>query len=242
MSRILKTGENQITQNYKKGTHNGIDLVKKPSSLDAVIAHSAGKVVAAATGKKNDKNATGTASYGNYVKIDHGSGFETLYAHLASVAVKIGQTVTKGAVIGEMGNTGHSFGAHLHFEVRQNGNRIDPTPYLNADLPKPDPYTTYNADVKKFQTAAKSDGFGIKIDGYWGKETESTAKKAVVKKRLIGKYKNLTVLVQKIVGCAVVDGKCGKNTDTVIRQWQKANGLTVDGCFGPACWKKWFGI
>jgi hypothetical protein len=136
-SRVLKTGMNQITQKYKAGIHRGVDLVKYKSQLDTIIAHSAGKVIACQTGQKNNKLATGAASWGNYVKIDHGDGYCTLYAHLATVKVKKGDNVKKGQDIGTMGNTGRSFGAHLHFELYKDGTRIDPTPYLDADLPKP---------------------------------------------------------------------------------------------------------
>ncbi len=133
-SRVLKHGTNQITAAYTAG-HKAVDLVKYKSQRDTVIAHSDGKVVFCQTGKKNNKLAVGNASYGNCVKIDHGGGVETLYAHLATVAVTLGQTVKQGQEIGMMGNTGRSFGAHLHFEVRKNGTRVDPTPYLEADLP-----------------------------------------------------------------------------------------------------------
>ena len=133
-SRVLKTGENQLTQKYSAG-HKAVDLVKYKSQLDTIIAHSDGKVTFCQTGKKNNKLAVGNASYGNCVKIDHGNGYSTLYAHLALVYVKNGQKVKKGQEIGTMGNTGRSFGAHLHFEVRKDNKHIDPTPYLNADLP-----------------------------------------------------------------------------------------------------------
>ena len=75
-------------------------------------------------------------------------------------------------------------------------------------------------------------------DGKWGAETESVAKKAVVKKRLLYTYKNLTKLVQKAVG-VTVDGKCGKNTVAAIKAWQKKNGLVADGQWGINCWNKW---
>ncbi|MBQ7038219.1 MAG: M23 family metallopeptidase [Clostridia bacterium] len=148
-SRILKSGNNQITTKYSIG-HKAVDLVKYRSQLDTIVAHSDGTVTFCQTGKKNNKLAVGNASYGNCVKIDHGNGYATLYAHLALVYVKNGQKVKKGQEIGTMGNTGRSFGAHLHFEVRQNDSRIDPTPYLEADLPTVVPSVTYRAYTTKW--------------------------------------------------------------------------------------------
>lgn len=152
LSRVLKSGENQITAKYGSG-HKGVDVVKYKAQLDTVIAHSDGKVVFCQTGHKNNKLAVGNASYGNCVKIDHGNGYATLYAHLALVYVKHGQTVKRGQEIGTMGNTGRSFGAHLHFELRQNNSRIDPTPYLQADLPAAAPSVTYKAYTTKWLSA-----------------------------------------------------------------------------------------
>ena len=71
-----------------------------------------------------------TGGYGNYTCIDHGGGLATCYAHQSSYAVSSGTVVSQGQVIGYVGNTGHSFGAHLHFEVRINGNPVDPLGYL----------------------------------------------------------------------------------------------------------------
>lgn len=135
MSRLLKTGEVRITQEYKKGTHDAVDLVKAPSSTDIIKAHSSGTVIFCQTGQKNNKGSTGNASYGNCVKIQHANGYCTLYAHLSSVSVKLNQQVAQGQDIGVMGNTGNSYGAHLHFEVWKDGKRIDPTPYLENDFP-----------------------------------------------------------------------------------------------------------
>ena len=71
-----------------------------------------------------------TGGYGNYTCIDHGGGLATCYAHQSSYAVSSGAQVAQGQVIGYVGNTGHSFGAHLHFEVRINGAPVDPLGYL----------------------------------------------------------------------------------------------------------------
>src|SRR5206468_7534629 len=73
-----------------------------------------------------------TGGYGNYTCIDHGGGLATCYAHQSSYAVSGGAQVSQGQVIGYVGNTGHSFGAHLHFEVRINGNPVDPLGYLQT--------------------------------------------------------------------------------------------------------------
>ena len=101
----------------------------------------------------------------------------------------------------------------------------------------PEPYVP---TVKEWQEAAVKDGFKFPkagIDGKWGSECKAVAKKAVIKKRVTNKYPNLTKLVQKIVG-VTVDGKCGKNTDTAIRNWRKANDLPAGGSFGHNSWVK----
>jgi murein DD-endopeptidase MepM/ murein hydrolase activator NlpD len=68
--------------------------------------------------------------YGNFVVIDHGGNLATAYGHQSSIAVACGQTVSQGQVIGYVGCTGHCTGPHLHFEVRINGNPVDPMGYL----------------------------------------------------------------------------------------------------------------
>ena len=135
MSRILENRENQITLKYGNG-HVGIDVIGTGRGIPNVVAHSDGIVAAV------EKNYTTTdksgSSYGNYVKIKHNNSYYTLYAHLDvnSVKVNVNDKVKKGQIIGTMGNTGYSLGTHLHFEVRdQNDKRIDPTKYINADLP-----------------------------------------------------------------------------------------------------------
>ena len=69
-------------------------------------------------------------SYGYYVIIDHGNGFETLYGHFSKIAVSTGQKVTQGQTIGYGGHTGYATGDHLHFEVHLNGAIVNPLTYL----------------------------------------------------------------------------------------------------------------
>lgn len=133
--RILKKGNCEITQYYGGNTnHLGIDIAGKNHTIDDVIAHSDGIVEYVQTGQQNNQGSTGNISYGNFIKLNHGNGCHTLYAHLDSVNVKVGDKVSKGYNLGRMGNTGNSYGAHLHFEVWENNIRINPTEYLNTNL------------------------------------------------------------------------------------------------------------
>ncbi|HBI81632.1 MAG TPA: peptidase M23, partial [Bacteroidales bacterium] len=72
--------------------------------------------------------------YGNHVIIDHGFGFSTLYAHMSKIDVRKGQRVKRGMVIGYVGNTGTSVAPHLHYEVRKNGQPVNPIHYYFNDL------------------------------------------------------------------------------------------------------------
>jgi len=69
--------------------------------------------------------------YGRYVLIDHGNGFQTLYAHFSVIYVKVGQSVAKGQTIGLCGSTGKSTGPHVHFEIRLHGKKVNPMLYLH---------------------------------------------------------------------------------------------------------------
>lgn len=72
--------------------------------------------------------------YGHNVIIRHGYGYETLYAHMSQIDVRVGQKVMRGEVIGQVGNTGTSVGAHLHYEVHKEGRKVNPANYFFNDL------------------------------------------------------------------------------------------------------------
>ena len=104
--------------------------------------------------------------------------------------------------------------------------------------------TSYKPTVKEWQEAAIADGFKFPkygADGDWGNECITVAKKAIVTKRSTYKYKNLTKIVQKVVGVSA-DGLCGKETKAAIINWQRANNLKDDGEVGLASWTKMLGI
>jgi murein DD-endopeptidase MepM/ murein hydrolase activator NlpD len=98
--------------------HEGIDIAV--SSGTPVVAAAAGTVIVAGW----------LGGYGNLVVVDHGNGISTAYGHNTSVAVGVGQSVAQGQLVAYSGNTGHSTGPHVHFEVRINGSPVDPLGYL----------------------------------------------------------------------------------------------------------------
>lgn len=105
--------------NGSKAFHEGLDFT----------ANSGTAIRAAADGIVS--TAERTPDYGNIVKIDHGSGLETRYAHASKLLVKPGERVIKGQIVAQVGSTGRSTGPHLHYEIRLNGNALDPRKYLN---------------------------------------------------------------------------------------------------------------
>lgn len=106
--------------------HSGIDVAGSAGS--EVLAADSGTVAV----------ATYSSSYGNYVTIYHSNGDYTLYAHMSSLAVSAGQSVTQGDVIGYVGSTGWATGPHLHFEIRVNGSTVDPLSYFSNYTLAPD--------------------------------------------------------------------------------------------------------
>lgn len=192
-------GNRTITLNGKTSTsfHKGVDLIGKGNSTDYIVAAAAGTV----TVSKYSESA------GNYVQINHGNGVYTRYLHMKSLpSVKVGQNVKKGEILGYMGSTGQSTGAHLHFDVFINGSYVDPKPYLSGAksltsaitvIKKPDVIYQVYADgkwlgeIKNYNTT-NSNGYA----GIFGKEISgirvklSNGKKVTVMSHISGNAKD----------------------------------------------------
>ena len=119
--------EGRITSRYgvsssiRKSTHTGLDISAVTGTDIKVVAD--GTVISAGY----------SGSYGYLVKVDHGNGVETWYAHTSKMYVKKGDTVKAGDVIAAVGSTGNSTGPHLHLEIRVNGKTVNPQNYLYKD-------------------------------------------------------------------------------------------------------------
>ena len=104
--------------NGSKAFHEGLDF---PANTGVPIRAAADGIVSV---------SELSHAYGNMVKIDHGAGLETRYAHASKLLVKVGERVSKGQAVALVGSTGRSTGPHLHYEIRLNGNSLDPRQYL----------------------------------------------------------------------------------------------------------------
>ena len=140
---VLKKGYCEITQGFGgSSNHRGLDLVGKDYTIDDIVSYANGTVNMATNGYGNGQGEGANWAYGNFVKIINDDGTVCLYAHMEYTSVKVGQRVSKGQVIGRMGNSGNSFGGHLHWELWSCNDyykNIDPSPYLSPKeivLPK----------------------------------------------------------------------------------------------------------
>jgi murein DD-endopeptidase MepM/ murein hydrolase activator NlpD len=115
----ISSGYGYRTLRGKSDLHTGIDI-PAPSGT-SIYAADSGKVILARY----------YGSYGNCVIIDHGNNIVTLYAHQSKIGCSVGDSVSKGDVIGYVGTTGNSTGNHLHFEVRKNGSHVSPWNYVS---------------------------------------------------------------------------------------------------------------
>lgn len=100
--------------------HYGVDLACSEGT--SILASEGGEVIVAGY----------DWSFGNYIRIDHGNGWTTLYAHCSAIYVSVGDYVSQGDIIAAVGNTGFSFGSHLHFEIWQYGERLNPAYYVSV--------------------------------------------------------------------------------------------------------------
>ena len=107
-----------VSSRIRSSTHTGLDIAAATGTPIQVVAD--GTVI----------SAQYTGAYGNLVKVDHGNGVETWYAHTSKMYVTAGQTVKAGDTIAAVGSTGNSTGPHLHFEIRINGNHVNPQNYM----------------------------------------------------------------------------------------------------------------
>lgn len=117
--RFVWPASGRITQGYY-WYHKAIDIANK----------SGGAILAADSGRVAIAGWPDNSGYGNRVVIDHGNGYQTLYAHMSSISVVPGQSVNAGDVLGQMGSTGRSTGRHLHFEIRAGGGLQNPLNFL----------------------------------------------------------------------------------------------------------------
>ena len=107
-----------VSSRIRSSNHTGLDIATATGTPIKVVA----------TGTVTHASYQG--SYGNLVKIDHGNGLETWYAHTSKMYVSVGQKVEAGEVIAAVGSTGNSTGSHLHLEIRINGEHVNPQEYL----------------------------------------------------------------------------------------------------------------
>lgn len=141
--KVLKSGYCEITQGFGINGHRGLDLVGPNYTLDDIVSYADGTVNLVTNGYGNGQGQGVNWAYGNFVKIINDDGTVCLYAHMEYTSVKVGQRVSKGQVIGRMGNSGNSFGGHLHWEFWSCNDyykNIDPSPYLSPKeikLPSP---------------------------------------------------------------------------------------------------------
>lgn len=107
-----------VSSKIRSSDHTGLDIAATTGTPIQVVAE--GTITCASY----------QGAYGNLVKVDHGNGVETWYGHTSKMYVKVGQKVTAGETIAAVGSTGNSTGPHLHFEIRINGEHVNPQNYL----------------------------------------------------------------------------------------------------------------
>lgn len=167
---LIFKGRNRVTQVYKGSAHTGIDIVGDDDKNVRAVSDG----VVYRVQKWDGVTKTGMQSYGNLVIIRDSSGRFVYYAHLASFSVTAGSVVKAGQKIGVMGNTGNSFGAHTHFEVRNTNmsDRLNPAEYLGIDnllgtYTDPDKWVFTDGSWYFYHDGVKQVLQWVKTDGFW---------------------------------------------------------------------------
>ena len=191
--------------------HNGIDLVAMTKGgghvTDYITAHTGGVV----------EEVGYTDSVGNFVSVRVCDSTVMVYYHLKTKSkLTEGQTIPKGTVIGYMGSTGNSTGAHLHFGIKENGKWIDPEPYLDADYMEEEvrkPYTMDMHSLRKGCKGADVNALQILLIGHGFSCGEKGA-----------------------------DSSFGAATEKAVIAYQRAHGLAQDGIAGKATMSSLLGV
>lgn len=137
------------TLNGQRDYHKGVDL----SGTDKTLVAPCDGVIGSSTIITDKSNLTW--QWGNYIRIDTADGLKIFMCHMAARKVKVGQKVKAGDVVGIEGNTGYSFGSHCHFEVRKNGESVDPTPYLGI----PNEWGQYDIQTAPKEPTVRKDSY-----------------------------------------------------------------------------------
>ncbi|SFM43353.1 Putative peptidoglycan binding domain-containing protein [Gracilibacillus orientalis] len=184
--------------------HAGVDLVK--SHQAPIQAFTSGTVIYAGFGK----SGTGLGGYGNVVLIRDRSNRAQLYAHMDSVAVKNGQTVSQDQVIGYQGATGFVTGSHMHFEVRK---KVETAPPYGYRAAKPSSTLSPISYVKQF---SQNENLKEKSNGTQVRNLQRELLKLGFN---LNKYG--------------ADGVFGNETESAVKAFQRSEGIKVDGIVGP---------
>jgi murein DD-endopeptidase MepM/ murein hydrolase activator NlpD len=236
LSRLFQNKGIIVTQGYHS-RHEAVDIVADGYTFDYVVAHSAGVVtqvinncnINTSGDPKFGSNSLmkNSSNPGNIVVIKHDNGYFTRYYHLKykSVTVKVGQRVEQGDVIGYMGNTGYSFGGHVHFEVRDTADKkINPVPYLDKDLPSTKP-----ASKLKYV-----EGDVVNINGVYQSSTSEKRLRPLIKQgkitRIIENARNPYLLDGGNIGWVndeCITGKLAQGTEYVIKAGDTLSGIAA---------------
>lgn len=214
----------KLQHSTKAKVHTGIDFVGwngKSYIVDTVKSGVYGKVLFARL-EKSDQRGTNWGGRGNTVTVQctKNPKLYSNYLHLASIAVKEGQLVTPDTVIGMMGNTGHSLGAHLHYEIKEaSADKVQ----MSNGIPIPshhvDPNIYYLGDFNRQSKIMDAKKMKILHKGEADADVEFL-------------QSLLTMRGYKVI----IDGHFGQTTEDVVKDFQTDAKLTADGIVGPGTW------